>query len=327
MINKKSIKHKKVIILKPRLDVPFKNLGKIPKTKGSIIPIRKYYEDFVNKIELKHLKKNDLVKIIEKPLWQFDKKFVENLNYDKIYVPHNCIQTFDKENTLSNVLYYMQMVFPWLFQVDNIGWCANASVWPIQPKKNHSEIIFKMYQNLLIEGKSKFLQPKRKVINFQKKFLLFPCQIPHDQTIKLHSDISVSEGLVKTIEIAKILKLQLIVKPHPVNMNSMEPLAKIVSWGFKKGYDLIWADDVNIHDLLEKCEAVFTINSGVGMEALLHKKPVYCFGRSEYASVSHFVDKEINWEKRNKYISKYPSFFDSYVKNMVDVRNNKNLLY
>ena len=46
MINKESIKHKTVIILKPRLDIPFKNLGKIPKTKGPIIPIRKYYEDF-----------------------------------------------------------------------------------------------------------------------------------------------------------------------------------------------------------------------------------------------------------------------------------------
>ena len=141
MINKESIKHKTVIILKPRLDSPFKNLGKIPKTKGPIIPIRKYYEDFVNATKLKHLKENDYVKIIEKPLWQFDREFVQNLNYDKIYIPHNCVYTFDKENTLSNVFYYMQMVFPWLFQVDNMGWCANASVWPIQPQK----IILKKY--------------------------------------------------------------------------------------------------------------------------------------------------------------------------------------
>ena len=324
MINNKQIKHKKIIILKPRLDVPFKNVGEIPKSKGEIIPIRKFYEDFICLIKSKHLKNNDFVKIIEKPLWQFNKEFVLKLNYDEIYIPHHCVNTFDTENSLSNVNYYMQMVFPWLFQVDKLGWCANASVWPIQPNKHKSEVIFKTYQNLLIEGKSKFNQPMRQKLNFEKKFLFFPCQLPHDQTIKLHSDISVSEGLLRTIEIARILKLQLIVKPHPANMASMAPLAKIVSGALQKGYDLLWAYKVNIHDLLENCEAVFTINSGVGMEALLHKKPVFCFGRSEYASVSHFISKEINWQKRNKYISNYPYFFDAYVKNMVDVSMKKN---
>ena len=310
----------KIIILKPRLDVPFKNLGKISQKRGPIIPIRKYWENFVNIIKTRHLNKNDFVEIIEKPLWQFNKDYVLKLNFDTIYIPHNCIYSFDTKKEISNALYYMQMVFPWLFQVDQLGWCANASVWPIQPKKSKKNSIFLSYQNLLLQGKSKFEQPKRQTINFKKKYVLFPCQIPHDQTIKLHSDVSVAQGLLKTIEISKFLKMQLIVKPHPVNMISMEPLAKIVAEAVKKGNDILWGAGVNIHDLLEKCEAVFTINSGVGMEAILHKKPVFCYGKSDYASVSHFIDKEFYWEKRFEHISKYPAFFDSYVNQMIDVR-------
>ena len=308
-----------IIILKPRLDIPFKNIGEIPNKRGKIIPIRIYYEKFVNFISLKHLRNKDKVDIIEKPLWQFNRDLVLKLHFDKIYVPHHCLETFDKEQEIQNIYYYMQMVFPWLFQIDKLGWCAGASVWPIEPLKKTDGKLFSLYQKLLSEGKSKFDQPKRQKINFVKKYLLFPCQIPHDQTIKLHSNISVAQGLINTIQIARALKLQLVVKPHPANMDSMEPLAKIVANYINKGHDILWGRDVNIHDLLEKCEAVFTINSGVGMEALLHKKPVFCFGKADYAAVSHFIKNEINWEKRYDYISKYPAFLDSYVKNMIDV--------
>ena len=34
---------REVIILKPRLDVPFKNLGPIPMERGTIPPIREHW--------------------------------------------------------------------------------------------------------------------------------------------------------------------------------------------------------------------------------------------------------------------------------------------
>jgi tetratricopeptide (TPR) repeat protein len=39
----------------------------------------------------------------------------------------------------------------------------------------------------------------------------------------------------------------------------------------------------SIHDLLARCERVFTVNSGVGLEALLHDKPVIATGKCDYA--------------------------------------------
>ncbi|RYD45790.1 MAG: hypothetical protein EOP85_08695, partial [Verrucomicrobiaceae bacterium] len=38
----------------------------------------------------------------------------------------------------------------------------------------------------------------------------------------------------------------------------------------------------SIHQIIRKAEAVCVVNSGVGAEALLHEKPVYVFGRSDY---------------------------------------------
>lgn len=314
----------KIIILKPRLDVPFKYAGEIPKEKGEISKIRSYWEKFVRKLSSHYSSKGNDVEIIEKPLWQFDNQFVLKLSYSKIFIPHHCVKTFDESKRLTNAFYYMQMVFPWLFQVDNIGWCADASVWPIKPSINCDKQIFKKYQNLCKQGLSKFPQPKRNQFINQNKYILFLCQLPYDQTIKLHSDISVMDALIKTIKISISLGIQLIIKPHPLNKEAMRPFLELAAKNnlTSNKYEILWAKTANIHDLLEKCEAVFTVNSGGGMEAILHNKPVFCFGRSDYASVSHFITDGIDWQNKDKYISQYPNFLDAYVKSMIDVNDN-----
>ena len=303
-----------VVILKPRLDVTFKK-GAVPDKKGPIQPVRQHWANFVKVKVKEHKKKGDKVQIIEKPLWQFTPEFVNEINSDSVYVPHHEEKTFLCDTRSKQVLYYMQMVFPWMFQVDPKGWCADASVWPIQPAEKTNGRIFEALRKNALSGNSKFDQPEMQKLNLPEKFVFFPCQIPHDQTIKLHSDISVPEALEKTIEIAISLKMPLIVKPHPQNKVAMQPLLEIVKKHHAKG--IYWVDGINVHQLLSACEAVFTVNSGVGMEALLHWKPVYTFGRADYASVSHDMSKGcFNWEDREKYIEKIPAFFEAYVSNM-----------
>jgi len=303
-----------VAILKPRLDVTFKK-GAVPDKKGPIQPIRQHWADFVKVKTKEHKKLGDKVQIIEKPLWQFTPEFVNNMNSDIVYVPHHGRKTFLCDTQSKQVLYYMQMVFPWMFQVDPEGWCADASVWPIQPAEKTNGRIFEALRRNALSGNSKFVQPAIQKLNLPENFVFFPCQIPHDQTIKLHSDISVPEALEKTIEIATDLKIPLIVKPHPVNKVAMQPLLEIVKKHHEKG--VYWVDGINIHQLLGACDAVFTVNSGAGMEALLHRKPVYTFGRADYACVSHDVSTgNFDWEAREKFIEKIPAFFEAYVSNM-----------
>lgn len=45
----------------------------------------------------------------------------------------------------------------------------------------------------------------------------------------------------------------------------------------------------SVHQLLSSASAVFTVNSGVGSEAIIHEKPLYCFGKADYAAVAHQI--------------------------------------
>ncbi len=47
--------------------------------------------------------------------------------------------------------------------------------------------------------------------------------------------------------------------------------------------------DGSIHRILSGASAVFTVNSGVGGESLVHDAPLYCFGKADYAAVAHQV--------------------------------------
>lgn len=47
--------------------------------------------------------------------------------------------------------------------------------------------------------------------------------------------------------------------------------------------------DASIHDILNDASALFTVNSGVGSEAMAYGVPIYCFGKSDYAPVAHQV--------------------------------------
>ena len=75
-------------------------------------------------------------------------------------------------------------------------------------------------------------------------------------------------------------KLNLVIKGHPANKQAMKSLYNIYL-KYKQdehiNNQLFWVDDMSIHQLLSNSTAVYTINSGVGLEALLHLKRVFIF--------------------------------------------------
>ena len=60
--------------------------------------------------------------------------------------------------------------------------------------------------------------------------------------------------------------------------------------------------DNNIHDLISASEATICINSGVGIEALLHLKPVFTIGESDYSSATTVIKSknELSFHMRAK---------------------------
>jgi len=306
---------KNVLILKPRLDVMFKK-GPVPKERGQISPIREHWKNFVNNMASDHEAKGNNVKVLELPNWQFTPTIIEHYKPDMVYIPHRQFHQFPVDEKYGP-RYYMQMVFPWLFQIDPAGWGPDADVYPIQSEGGHPNVYDELKERQL-QGLSKFDQPWTEWW-VKKDYLFFPCQIPHDETIRFHSNVSVADALRATIKVAKELGKELIIKGHPVNPGSMAELKEI-----GKGYK--WADDVNINNLIANAAAVIMVNSGVGMESILHGKRVAVFGDADYDSVvckvspSTAVDGISSLLESAPDIYKYKTFVNTYVAKMYDSR-------
>lgn len=79
--------------------------------------------------------------------------------------------------------------------------------------------------------------------------------------------------------------IKVVVKRHPDCADAM--VAERLMTYSQRGN--ITISNASIHAVIEKCEAVFTVNSGVGCEALIHRKHVFLFGKSDYRFVCHSI--------------------------------------
>jgi len=313
---------RKVVILFPRLDVTFKE-GHVPEGRGPIPPIRVHWQKMGERLLNHHRIKGDDVLFIEKPLWMFTTEFAESLDADIIYVPHKSTDTFPVRN--KEVRYYMQTVFPFQFYIDSKGFAGGASRYPFdvdwRREVPHGSFYAQM-QARAVAGESKFDQPASQAVYLPDDYYLYLCQIPHDETIKYHSDVTVPEALEATCRATEGLNTPLIVKGHPVNPGSMAPLIEIA----KRYNHVYWVDYISIHDLIPNAKAVIVVNSGTGMETLLHKTPVVTFGRCEYDCVSNkaTTDNIVDILRDPKFDEKaVRAFFESWYEWTYDTRSSK----
>ncbi len=88
----------------------------------------------------------------------------------------------------------------------------------------------------------------------------------------------------KVIEAFKGTKYNVAIRPHPFNLEW-----KNSSWQWSIN------DTGSLHKLIAGSAAVYTVNSGAGFEALLHKKRVFTVGHCDYRWVTTTLktDKEI----------------------------------
>ncbi|WP_299354177.1 hypothetical protein [uncultured Shimia sp.] len=74
-----------------------------------------------------------------------------------------------------------------------------------------------------------------------------------------------------------------VVKPHP---RDLEPQTFDRLLKLKQQHDHLYINTGNIHDLLDAATRVVTINSAVGLEAYLHRKPVTLCGQSDFHHIA-----------------------------------------
>jgi hypothetical protein len=276
---------RKVLILAPRLDCTFKQ-GPVPDEFGDIAPIRVHWMNFINGLVQYHKSCGDEVTVLLKALWQFSPEETNARDADIVYIPHKEPHNFPYAGA-GKAYYYMQTVFPELFTIDENGWGANLSYLPLELENAPVSLEVMKLRERAKRNISKFDQPTRAVRELPwDDYILFVCQIPHDEVIKHHSTVSVEQALEATLKFAHSIHKRVIVKGHPVNPASMAKMRDIT---FRYTPEALYLEQISIHDVLQKCEAAFMVNSGVGFEAMLHNKPIFAFGRSEYQQVVNNV--------------------------------------
>jgi capsular polysaccharide export protein len=131
-------------------------------------------------------------------------------------------------------------------------------------------------------------------------YIFLALQVSSDTQIKLHSNHDNIDAIHISREEATRAGLDLVVKIHPAE-NSPEEISRIVKAQQSIGF-IISSD--NTIDLLKKAHTVITINSTVGLEALLFGKRVKTLGRCFYKNfdnarikkyIHHYLIDEVNY--------------------------------
>lgn len=288
---------RRVLILKPRLDLPFKRFG-LKVAGKQIEPIRVHWQNFVDKLHEYHVMRHDKVVIVEEERWKFNNLLIDYYAPDIAYIPHTDKKTFMGQDENDVCRYYMQTVFPWLFTIDKEGWGGNASHakagWEVAPDEDRT---FNLFRERAYRGESKFEQPTGNFVNNIGDYIFVPLQLPHDETIRYHSNLKVITWAVKLMDWTYENRINLVFKNHPANPGSLEDVRQ-----FSKRMDNCYFIDheVNIHSLFKQAKAVYVINSGSAKEAMLHDVPIVRFGRADYnfAVVEGDIkDLDRTWQK------------------------------
>jgi capsular polysaccharide export protein len=124
-----------------------------------------------------------------------------------------------------------------------------------------------------------------------QRYVLLPFQVRSDSQLVLHSPLYGDdlEAVVREVDAALARidpQLRLIAKFHPYELPQVQRGYRHLP---RRHPRVCFVSDVPMTKLLERAEAVVTINSTVGFEALLYDKPVLALGRNFY-TVPGIVD-------------------------------------
>lgn len=138
----------------------------------------------------------------------------------------------------------------------------------------------------ILQKISSMLKPRARLkINFQtllpENFAFLPLQVTNDSQFHAHSDWvkTPQQSIIETYYALKSSRpeLRLVVKPHPAELRHVS-----FNYIVEKYPEIIWVNQIPLDELILKSSLVISVNSSVGFQALLLRKPVICLGRSLY---------------------------------------------
>ena len=184
-------------------------------------------------------------------------------------------------------LNFKESALPGYFQFDRqgfSGWISTSDssrIGRVPPAA--AEFFFRKLQSTYVEARrTKYAQPEASVSSLPSDFILVAMQVPNDTVMSLERMLR-DTWLGAVVSHYRGTGTLVVVKAHPKD-RSMATQERLQSLSREEDGVLISQDP--IHALLAGARTVLTVNSGVGMEALLHLKPVITVGDSDYGEVA-----------------------------------------
>lgn len=198
-------------------------------------------------------------------------------------------------------LFYKQMHLPELFTIDSLGWGADHSKmqWPPDLASIEASpaerFVASLRHKFLETGASKLPQPGRnELVSMPDDYIFVPLQTPRDYVQVHHAPFPVLSFVHLVAGWANESRQRIVFKLHPglyCYSDCDNEIIEAVNQ-YAAGSEYIFCLDVNVHDLIAWSRGVFTINSGVGFESLIHGKPVVTFGNCDYKWVTFRADAD-----------------------------------
>ncbi len=153
---------------------------------------------------------------------------------------------------------------------------AAVGVAPARIEANFQEM-----RREFVEGRRSKYPQKGPDFTPEGPYVFVPLQVQTDVVAAL-GHVSGLEHLRGVVAAHRGSGLRVVVKRHPYceSLSLWRALRELSASGE------ILLTEAPIHGLIAGCEAVHTVNSGVGLEALLHLKPVWTAGACDYAAAA-----------------------------------------
>lgn len=217
---------------------------------------------------------------------------------------HQVVSYHTKGNARGNIR-IKESAFPRYLTVDSTGFsgwhtAANLEQPTISEfletvSENEVEETYqKLHREMVQSNSSKYKQREKQdtPISTGRGFFFLALQMTNDVVAEL-AYIDTYNLLKFSADIAERNQISLIIKRHPrcTSIKIKELLDTL------RGSKYIEITDASIHAILPACKAVLTVNSGVGMEALLHLKSIICTGKAEYSYIASTAQSKAELEQ------------------------------
>lgn len=199
--------------------------------------------------------------------------------------------SFHSVGEAKNVWRLKEAPIPPLYAIDRLGhsgWSeiANSSELQLTAKKFNiykANSIIKNYKEKFLKTRESKYHQNNFTEDLPNEYVFIPLQVQSDPVAKF-AYIDAILLLKTAAKFALQNEIHVVVKRHPY----CDSLAiEAFTTREQKNNSFFHVSQGNIHTIIENCLSVVTVNSGVGLEALIHGKPVYSCGLSEWFPASH----------------------------------------